>query len=59
MQTYKIIQAVQDNGPNYFLIFEGVKVFGATPIAQCATREEAEDLVSKLRLLEELREERS
>ena len=45
---YKVIQAVQDNGPNFFLIFEGVKVFGAIPIARCETQEQADALVAKL-----------
>lgn len=45
---YKIVQAVQDNGPNYWLVFKGVKVFGATPIAVCETYVEAETLVAIL-----------
>ena len=45
---YKVIQAVQENGPNYWLIFKGVKVFGATPIARCDHEADARLIVELL-----------
>ncbi len=45
---YKYLTAVQENGPNYYLIYEGVKVFGAVPIARCEKEEEAKRIVGAL-----------
>ena len=45
---YKIIQAVQENGPNYWLIYRGVKVFGAEPIARCTDHGDAQIILEAL-----------
>lgn len=45
---YKYLRAVQENGPDYFLIYEGVRVFGAAPIARCDKEEEAKRIVGAL-----------
>jgi hypothetical protein len=45
---YKMLRAFQNNGPCYWLIFEGVKVFGANPIASCDREEDAKKIVDAL-----------
>ena len=35
MQTLKAVRAFQNNGPDYWVIYEGKKTFGADPIAHC------------------------
>lgn len=45
---YKYLRAFQENGPDYFLIYEGVKVFKATPIARCEKEEHAVRIVNAL-----------
>lgn len=49
---YKYLRAVQENGPDYFLIYEGVKVFGATPIARCEKEADAKLIVDALNVEE-------
>lgn len=53
MIRYKSIQAFQNNGPNYWLVFKGDKVFGADPIARCDKAEDAQLIVNALNLWEE------
>jgi len=57
--TYKYLRAVQENGPDYFLIYEGVKVFGASPIARCDKEEEAKRIVGALNEVGHKREEQN
>jgi len=42
---WRVVRAFQDNGPDYWLIFEGNKTFGADPIARCDQQERAEQIV--------------
>jgi len=53
--SYKLIQACQNNGPNYWLIFRGAKVFGADPIARCDREEEGQLIVDALNAQERAR----
>jgi hypothetical protein len=50
----KAILCVQENGPDYWNIYDGVKVFGVNPIATCETEEQAKEIV---RAINQLREE--
>jgi hypothetical protein len=50
----KAIRCFQNNGPDYWNIYDGVKVFGVNPIATCETEEQAKEIV---RAINQLREE--
>jgi hypothetical protein len=45
---YRYVRALQNNGPNYFLVFRGAKTFGAVPVCSCDYEEEAERIVNAL-----------
>lgn len=45
---YKTIRALQNNGPDHWLIFEGVKIFGIDPIATCTLESDARLIVDAL-----------
>ena len=45
---YKTIRALQNNGPDRWLIFEGVKIFGIDPIATCTLESDARLIVDAL-----------
>ena len=41
MQTLKAVRAFQNNGPDYWIIYEGKQTFGADPVARCDSEERA------------------
>ena len=51
---YKVVRAFQNNGPDYWLIYQGVKTFGADPVATCNNEEDARKIVKALNNLEKL-----
>ena len=48
MDTYKYVLAVQDNGPNYWLIYRGRITWKQAPIARCESEEEAKFITGQL-----------
>ncbi len=47
-EQYKTIRAFQNNGPDYWLIYRGVRTFGADPICSCNTEADARLIVESL-----------
>lgn len=44
---WKVIAAVIENGPTEYLVFEGEKVFGATPVCICGSEARAQQIASE------------
>lgn len=51
MPSFKAVKAFQNNGPDYWLIYEGTRTFGADPIATCDNPENARLIVDALNAL--------
>jgi len=45
--AWRAVRAVQNNAPDYWLVFEGKSTFGADPIARVDNEETARTLVAR------------